>query len=308
MPTVVDYLITLGAIALGASLWLWVLRRYDRIEPEAVRHLVGVALFGGFISVAAAALLNEFSSSVLGVRTNLFENPFSLGIWRLVLFSLLVGFTEEIAKAVAAVFTTRRFGDLNEPVDAMIYAMTVGLGFAAFENVLYATQFGNEVLLVRFLWPVPAHMAYAALWGYGLTKARYIFPEKNQFLVLAPYVILAAVVHAATNFLLFSQGTLTTGLSLAILLWLALLTDIRLKRLVAESPFLEPGECPVCRNLNSPDAEQCVHCGEPLHNTEIFVNCPCGRTKVNVHAEQCPVCGLKLEASGVQTTSRWGGP
>ena len=296
-----DFLITVGAVALGTGLWLWVLRRYDRIEPEGLRFLVRVAIFGGLASVVVAALLNEASSNLLGVRADLFENTQAVGVGRLLVFCLLVGISEEVTKAVAAVYATRRFGDLNEPVDAMIYAMTVGLGFAAFENALYATRFGNEVLLVRFLWPVPAHMAYAALWGHGLAMARFVFPERNRARVMAPTVAAAALIHALTNFLLFLQHSVATMLSLAILLGLVYLADVRLKKLVLESPFLEPGECPACRNLNSPEALVCVHCGGALRNTEIFVNCPCGRTKVNLHADECPVCGLRLEPSDLDS-------
>ncbi|HET6568588.1 MAG TPA: PrsW family glutamic-type intramembrane protease [Rhodothermales bacterium] len=291
-----DAVVTFGAIIIGTGIWLYILRRYDRIEPEDLRNLINVAVLGGLASVLVAALANEGVSRALGIRSSVFLNAERIPLQKLLLFTGIVGFAEEICKATATVYVTRRFGNLDEPIDAMIYAMTVGLGFAAFENALYATRFGNEVLLVRFLWPVPAHMSYAALWGYGLALARFVYPDRNWFEVMWPSIAVAGVVHAASNFLLFMQESYTALISLAALGVLAYLAHQRLTRLVAESPFLEPGECPVCRNLNPPRAKHCVHCGAPLQETEIFVTCECGQARVNIHGGQCPACGRVLES------------
>jgi hypothetical protein len=179
--------------------------------------------------------------------------------------------------------------------------MSVGLGFAALESVFYATRFGNEVLLMRFLWPVPAHMAYASVWGYGLAKARYVFPERSRARVMAPSVALGAGVHAGANFLLLLQGTLPTLLgtgaallSLGALFVLAYVAHYHLRELVAESPFLDPGECPECRHRNPPQARRCTRCGTSLKQTSIFTTCPCGDIRVPVRTPECPKCGLDL--------------
>lgn len=289
-----NFVITLVAILFGTGIWLYVLRRYDRIEPEAIRSLVVVAIVGGLASVIVAATLNELVGARLGISGELFETGRVVSIPALLVFCLFVGLSEELWKATATVVTTRRLGDMNEPIDAMIYAMTVGLGFASIENLIYATRFGNEVLLVRFLWPVPAHMAYAAVWGYGLARARFIHPERSYFRTMAPSVLLAALVHAGANFLLFLQETIPAVISLVAVAVLAYVAHVRLNKLVAESPFLEPGECPVCRNLNQPAALVCVHCDTPLQNTEMFTNCPCGKARIPVHAERCRKCGIRL--------------
>ncbi|MFW5973425.1 MAG: PrsW family glutamic-type intramembrane protease [Bacteroidota bacterium] len=288
-----NILFTLLAIAIGGGIWLSILRHYDRVEPESIRHLLQVGLVGGLASVVVAALLNETARWQLGLTMDLFtEVPERLGA--LAIFCLLVGVFEETSKAVATVYTTRRMGDLDEPVDAMIYAMTVGLGFAVFENVLYARQFGTDVLLARFLWPVPAHMAYSALWGYGLAKARFVFPERNRAVVMAGSVALAALIHAGANFLLFLRIPLAAWGSLLVLAFLAVLAHRRMRQLVAESPYLEPGECPDCRYFNPPNAPECTECGYPLGDTEMFGTCPCGLKRIPQNAERCPFCAVEL--------------
>lgn len=300
-----DVVVMIAGIALGTAIWLWVLRRYDKIEPESIRHLVLVAFFGGMASVAVAAVFNEAARILLGIHVNVFESAVAIEVGRLFIFCVAIGFTEEIAKATATVYATRYFGDLNEPIDAMIYAMTVGLGFAAFENVLYAIRFGNEVLLARFLWPVPAHMAYAALWGYGLAQARFIFPDRNRAFVMAPSVLIAGMLHATANYLLFLQHTFTATMSLIALAALAVLAHVRLRKLIAESPFLEPGECPSCRHMNEPHLEACIECGQALGETEMFVTCPCGRARVSTLRDQCPECGIPLVFEAREAEDPW---
>lgn len=285
----------LGGVSLGTVIWLWILRTYDRIEPESIRHLVQVGLVGGFVSIVAAALLNEIARVGIGLDTNIFEDASSVSVVRLMLFCAAVGLVEEICKAVAAVTVTRKLGNLDEPVDAMVYAMTVALGFASFENIFYAMRFGNEVLLARFLWPVPAHMAYAALWGYGLAWARFVHPERSRAVVMAPSIIAAGAIHAAANFMLFLQETVTAAISLLALAALAVLAHLRLKKLLAESPFLEPGECVECRFINPPHALVCAACDAGLEPTEIFVTCPCGQARVPSRLGTCPSCGDAMQ-------------
>lgn len=292
---------TVGGVLLGTAIWLWILRRYDRIEPESIRHLVQVGLVGGFVSIAAAAFLNEIARMWIGLGVNIFEDAENVAVFRLLLFCATVGIVEEVCKSVAAVQVTRRLGDLDEPIDAMVYAMTVALGFASFENLFYAFRFGNDILLARFLWPVPAHMAYAALWGYGLAWARFVHPEKPRALAMAPSVLAAAAFHAAANFLLFLQETVTAIISLLALAALAILAHVRLRKLVAESPFLQPGECVECRHVNEPHAVVCVQCGTDLESTEIFVTCPCGRARVPSRLGVCPACGDQMEEKEVRS-------
>ena len=284
------WIVLVGVLGLGTGLWLWLLRRYDKVEPESVRHLLQVAAIGGLASVVAAALLNEAVRRGLGVGPLFAGAPEEMPLALLLGFTLFVGFNEEVCKALATVYVTPAWGSLDEPVDAMIYAMTVGLGFAVIETAVYAVRFGNDVLLMRFLWPVPAHMAYAAVWGYGLARARFVFPHQPRLWIMAPAVALAGFVHAATNFMLFLGGALAAAVSLVALLGLAYVAHCRLRELVAESPFLRPGECPECLRRNAPGAAACAACGQSLRDTHIYTTCPCHRARVPVHSEACPFC------------------
>jgi len=207
-----------------------------------------------------------------------------------------------LAVLVAALIalTALRYGKtddfLNAPMSALA-ALTVALGFAVGENALYAQQYGREVLLVRFLWPVPAHLAYAAVWGYGLARARFGPPGApgSGWRTFATSLVGAGLLHATANLVLLlgPNAAALVGLSALVgLLWLA---HQHLLRLVAASPYLEPGECPECRNLNPDDSPVCVYCGTTLRDPDFVRSCPsCAFPRVPIRATACPRCHAPL--------------
>ncbi len=287
-------LITLLGVALGAGIWLYVLRRYDRVEPEAIRHLLMVGVVGGGASLVAAVVMNGWIGGRFGIYLDTLGSA-DLSLGQLASLTLATGFVEETLKLIAAVVATRWLGDFDEPVDGMIYAMTTALGFAAFENVLYAYQYGNQLLLSRFLWPVPAHMAYAAVWGYGMVLARYASSRRPGWIVVAPYLIAASLLHAAANLgLLWGTRWALAG-SLAVLVGLGVLAHVRMHKLVASSPFLKPGVCAECEFVNEPHATVCLNCEADLIGDEIFAPCPCGLVRIPAEAHLCTRCGRDID-------------
>lgn len=290
--------ITAGALALGTVLWGALVRRYDRLHPQRFGRLFGAFALGGGLALLLATLGNGAFATLLGVSPTATSPVGAASPSRLAAFALFAGLHEEACKALGAALAIRVFLRLDEPVDAMLAALTVALGFAVGENALYAQQYGREVLLVRFLWPVPAHLAYAAVWGYGLARARFARPDADAARTWAPFFAalgLGGLLHAAANLtlLLGASWAPLAGLSaLAGLLWLS---HRRLLRLVAASPYLEPGECPECRNLNPEDSPVCVYCGTNLRDPDFVRTCPaCAYPRVPMRATACPRCQAPL--------------
>ena len=71
------------------------------------------------------------------------------------------------------------------------------------ENVEYIVRFGAGVLVARSLLSMPIHLACAAIWGYGLARARFISRDQKYVKTALPYLLAAAGVHAAFDFFLF---------------------------------------------------------------------------------------------------------
>lgn len=293
--------VTLGALVLGALVWLGLVRRYDRMHPQQTRRLLGAFAVGG-VALVLAMLGNEAFAALLGIGPGLGASGAG-GTARAVVFALFSGLNEELCKALGAALAVRWFLRLDEPVDAMLAALTVALGFAVGENAVYAHQYGREVLLVRFLWPVPAHLAYAAVWGYGLARARFGPATAGSGAgffgngVFVATLVGAGVLHALANLALVlgtTQAALVSLSGLAGLLWLA---HRHLLRLVAASPYLEAGECPECRNLNPEASPVCVYCGTTLRDPDFVRTCPaCAFPRVPMRATDCPRCHTALAA------------
>lgn len=256
-------IVTFAAVALGFGLWLFALRRYDRIEPESLPALLVTAVVGG-LGFFVAAVANEVAAATVGLDAGFGSGIAGLMFAQIAVYCVLVGFVEEVVKAFGTIVISRRPGWMDEPVDGMLYAMTVALGFAAVENIVYAQAHGSGVLVVRFLWPVPAHLGYAAVWGYGLARARFGAPRGRS--AFAVSVVAASLLHGIANIALLFQSRhrLAPLVSFVALVGLAVLAHRRLRVLAAQSPFLEAGECAACRNLNPPARTSCLYCGEPL--------------------------------------------
>ncbi len=275
----------LVAVAVSAAVWLWFIRRHDKFKPEPLKALLRAFLLGGVASAVPASILNDVVIALNEV--NPLRNPENLG--SMVMFSLWVGFNEEFWKALATVGLMRNHPQFDEPVDGIIYAMTVALGFAALENLVYVYQHGLGVIFVRSLISIPAHLTCAAVWGYGLARIKFLSPRPRYFREMARYVAAAGLAHALYDLSLF-MGYRTIPAGLALLVGLILYTRWRLKQLLRHSPAAPPGICPSCRYINPLGERFCRSCGTDL-GEEFCRICPwCGR-RLPMSETRCYVCG-----------------
>lgn len=207
-PVADDHALAVLTVVLPALLslaWLWFVRRFDRAHPEP-RWLVGVVFVLGALPVLPAGLL-EYLYGVLSPYLNptlstLGGQPRALPL-SIAVFTLVVGVTEEAAKLCAAVFAARR-KEFDEPVDGIVYAVTASLGFAALENVSYfaSGRLSPALVCARAFMTVPAHVFFAAIWGYGL-GARILHKRR----IFLPFFLLSALAHGAFDALLSTEGT-----------------------------------------------------------------------------------------------------
>ena len=57
-----------SGLLISTGIWIWILRRYDRLEPEPLKVLLRVGLLGGFISVIPAIIFNSLADHFLGLE------------------------------------------------------------------------------------------------------------------------------------------------------------------------------------------------------------------------------------------------
>ena len=177
--------------------WIYIIRKYDRFEREPFMTVLGVMLAGGFMSSLPAGLLNHFVGSVLGYNHEHWMND-GLNLQKIMLFYGFVGLNEEFLKAAVTIILVRNLKQFNEPADALVYSMSVALGFSAFENVQYMLDYGYLTFVVRQFNAVPLHIGLAAIWGVGIAKAKYLYTGR-YFSIVVFYVLFAAFIHGLYN-------------------------------------------------------------------------------------------------------------
>ena len=122
------------------------------------------ALIGGIIICIPTAFVETGISHVLfwqGFPSTLFGTT--------VQAFFVAAVPEEAAKLLILWLVLRRNPYFDEHFDGIVYAVCVGLGFAAIENVAYVLQSGEGWLTVaamRALLAVPGHYAFAIIMGY----------------------------------------------------------------------------------------------------------------------------------------------
>ena len=156
------FLLGASGLLVSTGIWVWVLRRYDRLEPEPLKILLRVMLLGGILSVIPAIIFNSLADHFLGLRGFVSTITHKINVPLALASAVFIGINEETWKFLATLGLVRRLPEFDEPLDGMIYAMTVALGFAAIENLEYTVRFGPGVLLTRApcfpypsIWPVP---------------------------------------------------------------------------------------------------------------------------------------------------------
>jgi len=284
---VTDMLLLVAGLA-SAAAWLWIIYRADRFQREPLKRLLHVGIVGGFASALAASVGNLAMMAILGIPGDLDSGlpPLLAGG-----FSLFVGFNEELCKAAATVFLVRRMRDFDEPVDAVVYGMTVALGFAAFENLEYVGSGGMPVLIARTLTSMPLHIGLAALWGAGIAKARFRAGDAWVGSLL-PFYLVAALLHATYDFALFAwPGSAAVALITLPSLVATLVVARRIvKGLVRQSPFRPASTCPACDRPNPTGARFCAKCGASLGSAPATGCRACGAV-IPLEAAFCPACG-----------------
>ena len=167
VPVLYLVIYVLAAVVPAVVLMRYVYRQ-DRVDREPPRLLGGLALRGVYAALAAI-VLETLGQSVLNALLSQ-DNP-----RHVVLTAFrVVAVVEGVTKVFFVYRRTWRDPNFNYRFDAIVYAVFVSLGFAAFENVKYVFSYGLSVALPRAILAIPGHMGFAVFmgWFYGRAKLR----------------------------------------------------------------------------------------------------------------------------------------
>ncbi len=191
----------------------------DRHLPEPPRNLA--LCFGLGLAAAAISKLLYMGLEPLGLRYDAValgaENTLGLLAFAL----LAIGPVEELAKLLPFVLVVLRLKALDEPLDGIIYASFIGLGYAAVENIHYLDYLTPLEAAARgFASPV-VHILFASIWAHWITQAR--LRGRSIRIALAAGLTLSAALHGFYDFLVLlnpvSALPIAAGLIIAIWIW-----------------------------------------------------------------------------------------
>jgi RsiW-degrading membrane proteinase PrsW (M82 family) len=183
---------------LPSVIWLAFWSREDA-NPEP-KSLLAACFFGGMLSVLAALLLEKI---VIGMKYD--SN----------LTYILLATIEEVLKFVILLTVALKASADDEPIDAAMYCITIALGFAAMENVLFIMgpfSQGNVITglisgNMRFLGATLVHTISTACvgfaYGYAFYHSKYI-----KYAALIIGLVAGIAIHSAFNIAILGETSM----------------------------------------------------------------------------------------------------
>jgi len=184
---------------LPAIVWLIFFLREDATRPEPKRMIIYVFIGGALaagLSVIPEFYLQKYFSPAAGAPA--YTSPL-LGLF---------AFIEEVIKFLIVYLIIKRSTYFDEGVDAMIYMITAGLGFAAVENTLnlIGAESVIEVFTLRAIGATLLHALASGILGFHWARG-----------YLIPGILTATLLHWAFNYFVLVYENIeiyTTGLLL----------------------------------------------------------------------------------------------
>jgi RsiW-degrading membrane proteinase PrsW (M82 family) len=231
-----DHLLHQLPIFLPVLFWAGYHYYKDRRLPEPLSRLA--LAFGFGVGAFYLSGLMYWSLDLVNLRYNAYALA-ETNIPGLFAYSILaIGGIEEFAKLLPFLLFVIRFKDFNEPIDGIIYASFIALGFATLENIQYlhgAT--GAEAWARGFAGPL-VHIVFASIWGYYIGRA--FLCNRNRALTIVLAFVCTAIFHGFYDVVAIAMPAPASPAAaiLITVVWIWRLWLIRDLR------ALPPGRCP----------------------------------------------------------------
>ena len=203
----------------------------DRHLPEPPGNLALCFVLG--LLAAGLSKLMYVGLDPLGLRFDAGELALNspLGLFAYAL--LAIGPIEELAKLLPFVVVVLRFRAFDEPIDGIIYASFIALGYATVENLQYLAYLTPVEAWARAFASPVIHILFASIWAYRITGAHLRSSGVARAAITG--LLLAALLHGLYDFLVLLQpvAALPVAATMIVGMWVWRLRLLR--RLSAEA-------------------------------------------------------------------------
>jgi RsiW-degrading membrane proteinase PrsW (M82 family) len=197
----------------------------DRHLPEPPDNLALCFALGLLAAALSKALYMALGP--LGLRYDAFELAASNSPGLFAFSMLAIGPIEEFSKLLPFLIVVTRFRHFDEPMDGLIYASFIGLGYATAENLTYLAYLTPLEAAARgFAGPV-VHILFASIWAYWVSRA--LLARKAIWKPAVAGFSLAAGLHGIYDFLVLLRpvAALPMAAMLIIAIWIWRLRVLR---------------------------------------------------------------------------------
>lgn len=178
------------------SVYLMIIWKMDKYEPEPIKFVFMHFLWGGFGAIILAILGSSIASWFI-------DYTFSLRDTSLVMAVISAPVIEEIVKAayLSKTYKDDRFDNIT---DGLVYGGAIGLGFGMTENFFYFITYGdtfNEwlaIVSIRTAFSAVMHCITTGLVGAILGYVKFL-PRKNKYKPVLRALLIAVLIHSMWN-------------------------------------------------------------------------------------------------------------
>ena len=202
---------------LPAVILLFYTYQQDKTEREPVKMILKGFRWG------CLSVFCSFFISVPSMRLGLFPDEIN-SFWdafRTAFFGAAI--PEETAKLFCLWMFLRKNPYFDERMDGIVYAVCVGMGFAAFENVEYLFAAGTDWVTTgigRSLTAIPGHFGFAVLMGYYFSLNHFDkYRAPGAGLKMWLYPVLAHGLYDTVAMMATVTPQLSGAITIAILLF-----------------------------------------------------------------------------------------
>lgn len=208
---------SLTAAVIPMLIYLLLLWKFDKYEPEPIKFVLFHFLWGATLAVIIGFTWSKLVSIPLNL---LLENSGNAGIFQIILVAPVV---EEISKGIL-LFRTVKDKRFNNLTDGLVYGGAIGLGFGMTENFLYFITFGDSItnlvflILIRSAFSAVMHAMATASFGALLSMSKYDRNNNRKLLIVVGFIS-AISIHFIWNFSMSFSYTFLFGLFFMVIIF-----------------------------------------------------------------------------------------